>query len=707
LIGDGTIKTTRHAAGTRVIWRVCIDIRRGRLALANASDESGAFVSQYSYHCTVKPLQVAFCLLGLLPLMAQSAAPSSDRLIVKWRSTAATTAAASDERVHGLANRIGQQIMHRRNIGGRMSVVQLGSAQQGTTLAATLQALRTDPDIEFVEPDHWMKAQPYTPNDPLFSDGITHGDATHPAQFYESQWYVKSAQPAAIRADSAWDITRGGASTAASIVVAVIDTGIRLDHPDLAGKLLPGYDFVSIPAIANDGNGWDADPSDPGDFISAADLTIAPFKDEDCDLSNSSWHGTRVAGLIGASTDNGVGMAGAGFNVRIVPARALGKCGGHASDVIAAMYWAAGMAVPPPLLASTSLPINANPAQILNLSLGSEAACSAAYGTAVADITAHGVLVVASAGNEGAAVGSPASCPGALAVAGLRHVGTKVGYSNLGPEVSIAAPAGNCVFVLLPTDPCVYALNTTTNLGLQEPAANAYSTPVQQPTFGTSFSAPLVASTAGLMKATNPALTPALLIARIKESARTFPTTSADATTPPPACALPSAAPLQAAECICNTQVCGAGMLDAAAAVAAAQRPAVLASVSGLVSGARRITLNGSRSAAATGRTISSYLWSVDSVSGGATTPTINSPNAAIASASAPTTGSYVLRLTVADNMGGSDFALVTVTPAGGSSNSPPPESNSGGGDFPLLLLALAALLLIRQLRRTPACELH
>jgi serine protease len=647
------------------------------------------------------------CLLSLLPLAVQAAAPSADRVIVKWRHAASPMQAASAERVRGLAGRLGQRLTHRMNIGGSMSVLQLGDAQMGAPFTATLLALRNDPDIEFAEPDHWVKAEAYTPNDPLFSDALV-----HLGQSYESQWYLKGAQPAAIRASTAWDITRGGTSpTAPTVVIAVIDTGVRRDHPDLAGKLLSGYDFVSVPAVANDGDGWDTDPSDPGDFVSATDLTVPPFNNQDCEVSNSTWHGTRVAGLIGANTDNGTGIAGTGFNVGILPARALGKCGGNASDVIAAMYWAAGLAVPPSYLGSSSLPVNANPAQILNLSLGSEDACSAAYGTAVADITAHGVLIVASAGNEGTRVGSPANCPGALAVAGLRHAGTKVGYSNLGPEVGIAAPAGNCVFVLLQTDPCVYALNTTTNLGAQSPGANGYSRPTQfqdtagtqQPTYGTSFSSPLVAGAAGLMKAVNPALTPSLITARIKESARSFPAASIDAITPPPACTLPSVTPLQNAECICNTQVCGAGMLDAAGAVVAAQRPAALASVSGLAGGARRITLDGSRSAAATGRAIANYLWSVDAVSGGAATPSINSPDQALASVSAPSSGSYVLRLTVTDNLGDSDFALVTVTPSGGNSGSPPPEDSTGGGGyFSLLMLFLAsASLLVRLTQHT------
>jgi serine protease len=478
------------------------------------------------------------------------------------------------------------------------------------------------------------------------------------------------------------------------------------------GKLLPGFDFVSAVAVANDGDGWDTDPSDPGDFMSAVDLITPPFVGRDCAESFSSWHGTRVAGLIGANSDNSEGMASTGFNVRIVPARALGKCGGSASDVIAAMYWAAGLLVPPPLLLSANLTVNANPAQIINMSLGSDDACSAAYAAAVSDVTARGVLVVASAGNAGTAVGSPASCAGALAVAGLRHAGTKVGYSNLGPEVGIGAPAGNCVFVLLVTDPCVFALNTTTNSGTQGPVANAYSSPVFHATYGTSFSSPLVAGTAGLMKAVNPALTPALLTARIKETARAFPATSVDATIQPPACAQPTVVPSQGAECICNTQVCGAGMLDAHGAVLAAQRPAVFASATGVVGAGRLLTLNGSQSAAAAGRSISSYLWSVVSTSGGAASPTIGTPAQAVATVLSPSNGSYVVRLTVTDNFGSADSVLVTVTATGGSSSSPPPahggddDTGGGGGTTSITLLLLATGLLLARQRRM-ASGLH
>jgi serine protease len=355
--------------------------------------------------------------------------------------------------------------------------------------------------------------------------------------------------------------------------------------------------------------------------------------------------------------------------------------------------------------------VNTHPAQIINMSLGSEGPCSssdsAPYRAAVRDIVAHGVLIVASAGNEGAAVGTPASCDGVLAVSGIRHAGTKVGYSNLGPEVGIAAPAGNCVNTLA-GEPCVYALNTTTNAGQDGPAANIYTTPLLQPTYGTSFSSPLVAGAAGLMKAVNPGLTPALLIGRIKETARVFPTTSPGTTPQPPACQLVTVAGVQAAECICNTQVCGAGMLNAEAAVIAARRPAVLAQVTGIAGAARPLTLDGSASTAAAGRTIASYAWTVVTVAGGATTPTIQAANQALATVITPSQGSIVLRLTVTDNFASSDSATVTINAVGGSSTtSPPPDtSNSGGGGaLDAIWLMLIALLLCmhRQRRLAPS----
>ena len=135
-------------------------------------------------------------------------------------------------------------------------------------------------------------------------------------------------------------------------MVAVVDTGVRYEHPDLlevavGGTLLAGYDMTSDPAVANDGDGRDADASDPGDWVTQADLVQRDGPFLRCTIpERSSWHGTQVSGLIAAITQNGIGMAGAAPGVRVLPVRVLGKCGGHDSDIIAGMRWAAGLSVP-------------------------------------------------------------------------------------------------------------------------------------------------------------------------------------------------------------------------------------------------------------------------------------------------------------------------------------------------------------------------
>ncbi len=517
---------------------------------------------------TLRPLLIT--LLWALAAAASGTAAGAEtggstaRVIIKWRdaATPGQSPAARSTRLQTLAMRSGRPLMRGWNLGGDLSVVQLGASVAGEDLAATLSQLRSDPQVELAVADERVKAHAYVPNDPLYST---------------QQWYLQDQWPAAIRAHQAWAISRGGTSAADStIIVAVLDSGVRADHPDLDGKLLAGWDFVSTAAVGNDGDGWDADASDPGDFITAEDLQKPEFSDNQCGGGSnfdqpleSSWHGTRVAGLIAAASDNGIGMTGAGFHVKVLPVRVLGKCGGFVSDVIAGMYWAAGLAPPPPLLQSPLPPVNTTPARVINLSLGTDRPCtddiSEVYRVAVRQVTARGTLVVASAGNSGAAVGTPGGCEGVLGVAGIRHVGSKVGYSNLGPQVGISAPAGNCVFSGA-GQPCVHALNTLTNLGNTVPTQNGYSTPMVQPTYGTSFSTPLVAGTAALMFAVNPDLTPRQVIDAIRATARPFPTTS-DTEPQPPVCASPAVKPLQDSECLCTTAHCGAGMLDAGAAV--------------------------------------------------------------------------------------------------------------------------------------------
>jgi serine protease len=656
---------------------------------------------------------LALLLLALPPCLHAAEDGGTDRIIVKWRGQPHDSLAARRQRGRELSDRLGSPFAGQRRLGGNLSLLQLARAQRGAELTATLDVLRADPAVEIAEADRRVRVLAYAPNDPLFNSTFPYLGGQ-----YGYQWYLKGMYPASIRVDAAWDITHGGATPASSpVVVAVIDSGVRPEHPDLAGKLLPGFDFVSSKVAANDGDGWDADPTDPGDYVTAEDLKVAPFKDETCgggtnhdEPVNSTWHGTRVAGLIGASTDNGTGIAGAGFNLRILPVRALGKCGGYESDVLAAMYWAAGffdedsgLAIPAPLLADEQAlreHRNLHPAQVINMSLGSAVSCDKLYARAVREITSMGVLVVAAAGNGGGAVNQPANCPGVLAVAGLRQAGTKVGYSSLGPEVGIAAPAGNCSVA---SGPCLYALNTTTNLGLQGPTADDYSTPVVQPSFGTSFSSPLVAATAGLMKSVNPALTPSLLMARIKSAARPFPASDELVPSTTQACTVPDTPPENPQPCVCTTAVCGAGMLDAGRSVALALQPAVLVKAT---RSSHEYLLDGSTSAASTGRSIVSREWLVVSTSGGAELPVITNATEGMATVPVPGRGAVVVQLAITDDQGATGTTRVTLTPDEATSDASPAQvtiHRGGGGSADATVLALLAMLLVATASRRRA----
>ncbi len=441
-------------------------------------------------------------------MRASRVQPPTTQIIVKWRDGTASTAAAAGVRAQKLgALREYGLYASSRSPSKRMCWSSTARSAR-TTCALCSSAWRTDPNVEYAVADErrWPHA---VPADPLFAD----------------QWYFQSVEIAATRAEQAWDVTVGSNAT----VVAVLDTGVRFEHPDLlrlaqAGKLLDGFDFVSQTPFANDGDGRDADASDPGDWVTAAETQQAPFTTVRVQ-QQSSWHGTRVSSLIGALTNNAEGMAGTGWNTLILPVRVLGKCGGIDSDIIAGMRWAAGIPVP-------GAPINPTPAQIINLSLGGTGACSAAYQAAVNEITARGVLIVASVGNDGGAVAAPANCAGVLGVTGIRHAGTKVGFSNLGPGAGIGAPGGNCVNpTLTPATPCLFPITAAVNAGTTTPGASTYTDHVANINVGTSFSAPLVAGAAALIHSLNSQLSPAQYIALLQDSATPFPTSSATTTT--------------------------------------------------------------------------------------------------------------------------------------------------------------------------------
>ena len=562
---------------------------------------------------------------------ASSGDATAERFIVRLRTLpGAPSYEPAPQRVAALAARHGLGLADARHIVAGMHLLRVAPrANEGT--AQTLARLRADPEIEYAEVDerrHVLR----TPDDSLFND----------------QWYLQSSQPSAVNAVAAWDLTSGSPG----VVIADLDTGVRFDHPDLrnskANRLLPGYDMISTVAVANDGGGRDADASDPGDWLTAADAKTQQFSG--CTVGNSSWHGTRVAGILGALTDNTQGVAGMSWQGWVEPVRVLGKCGGYDSDIIAAMGWAAGFAV-------TGVPANPYPARIINMSLGAAGGCPQSYQDIVDQLVGAGVLVVVAGGNEGGPVDSPANCIGVAGIAGLRQAGTKVGYSSLGPEIALAAPAGNCVNTG-PGEPCLFSIVTTTNTGTTGPASNTY-TDEYNFNVGTSFSAPIVAGIAGLMVAVNGNLTPDQLIARWQTSSQPFPVS----TTPGvPMCHVPAGAnDVQTNECSCTTQTCGAGMANANAAVLEALRPIAAVKVAGTVQAGSPLTLDASASAAACHASIASFAWTVTQPT--SNPPVIQNANSARASIDAPMApNTYTLMLTVTDNQGRMDTATVVIT---------------------------------------------
>ena len=520
------------------------------------------------------------------PAPRATLAPLDDEVIVRFkpdasvlrrhalaaRSEALTARQVLAQRAHSLGLRVGRALEAGDAVGSRTQVVRAVGVDAATLSAA----LRADGDVEFAEPNGRRRISA-APNDPLYA---ATAPGVRPDGPDAGQWYLRrptAELKSSIDIEAAWAVTRGRSS----VVVAVLDTGVRFDHPDLgraasggSGRQLPGYDFVGTATLANDGNGRDSDPSDPGDWTTAAENSDPAGTFYRCDPEGvgaaeptpSSWHGTATASLVGAATNNNIGMAGTAPNVRVLPVRVLGKCFGRDSDIQAGMRWAAGIPV-------DGVPENPNPAKVLNLSLGGGGPCTAAYQGVVDEVLATGAVIVAAAGNsDGQGVGAPGNCRGVIAVLALRHVGTKVGFSDLGPEIAIAAPGGNCVLEGA-TDPCLYPILAATNDGKQRPGGSTWSNSYDI-TVGTSFSSPLVAGTVGLMFSATPKLTPGQIRTALRSSARPFPTSGADNgsdPTPVPQCRAPDGA--SQLQCYCNTSVCGAGMLDAGAAVAAATQP--------------------------------------------------------------------------------------------------------------------------------------
>jgi serine protease len=662
-----------------------------------------------------------------------SEAPT-DRIIVRWRDTGVTAIQIPNnaDRAARLSQSTGVRLQAVRQIRDRLDVVQLDAPLAGAALRHVVARLGADLAVKYAEPDQLRYALGI-PNDPRFSAGSDSFGQ------WEGQWYLNdpsASAPAAIGATTAWDTATG-----APFIIAVLDSGVDFKHPDLGlagtgGKLLPGRDFICNDSgtncagiatgytyvVANDGDGWDADASDPGDWLDAQDIAagglcpgqgLGPNHDQPVP---STWHGTRVAGIAAAITNNGIGVAGVAPGAYILPVRVLGKCKGYMSDIVAGMYWAAGLAT----TATSALLANTNPAQVLNLSLGGTGPCSQTEQEAVTTIIQDGHLIVAAAGNDGGPVLAPANCTGVIAVAGIRHAGTKVGYSNVSSTaaaITIAAPAGNCVNLNIYhpwTLPCLYSIDTTSNDGSKGPANAFYTYSLMVPgysgnilnegTTGTSFAAPIVAGVAAMMIEANPNMNAAQLTARLMASATPFP---APATAPDGGVCHVAAlttnmsgayTDVQDKECQCTTATCGAGMLNAAAALAHSLYPlASFTTSTDKASVGESITLDASASSAAKSLTIAGYQWAVD--------PDVSIANAtsAVATVVFPALRPITVTLTVTDSAGHQDTASKTI-------NSVSLSAGGGGGALGpvgLLILAGGAAAGLRGRRRASAAMLR
>lgn len=438
-----------------------------------------------------------------------------------WVSQLIIKAASPDARRDGLAREwsalAGEPLAHVRQMAGGADVWRLARPRPQADAERIAQRIAAAESVAYAAADGILRAfdppQPaggqspdLTPNDPSFG----------------SQWHLKSPATGVygINAVGAWDVVTGSGS----VVVAVIDTGALFDHPDMAGKWLPGYDMVSDPFMARDGDGRDANAADPGDW-SAANECGAGYP-----AISSSWHGTHVAGTVGAATHNGIGVAGVDWNARIVPIRVLGRCGGTLSDFVDSLYWAVGLPVP-------GAPANPHPAKVLNISMGGGGECVAPIQDAVNAVRAAGATMAVAAGNSSVNASGirPANCAGVIAVASTSRTGQRAFYSNYGAIVTIAAPGGDM------TSAASYGVLSTSNAGSTVPAGMNYK--YEQ---GTSQAAPHVAGTIALMLAADGSLSPDWVKHLVRRTATAFPAGST-----------------------CNTTVCGSGIVNAHAAVQA------------------------------------------------------------------------------------------------------------------------------------------
>jgi serine protease len=389
---------------------------------------------------------------GSVRIALQTALPSADpvapfvegELIVQFKPQVSLQSL-------GRLSAAGVELQQVRLLGLERTFLYRASLNRADTLAVLAELQRRN-DVAFAHPNYLLFSQA-TPNDP---------------QYNNQRWHYE-----AIGLPQAWDIETGSSNP---VTVAVIDGGVVAGHPDLAGKLLPGYDFYSNAADSGDGDGRDNNPED-----------TAP---------GSDYHGNHVTGTVAAATNNGLGVAGVSWGARLLPVRALSAGSGTLADVADALRWAAGLSV-------AGVPDNQNPAQVINMSLGGPVPCShaPALQQAINVANSRGAIIVVAAGNSNveASTFSPAGCSGVVTVGATNAEGNRASYSNYGSRIDLMAPGGE-----------PGGLQVVSTLASGQYGGKA----------GTSMAAPHVAGVLALMKSKKPSLTAAEAISLLKETAR-------------------------------------------------------------------------------------------------------------------------------------------------------------------------------------------
>jgi len=518
-------------------------------------------------------------LLGLSmthPAMAQADAPRMARgLIVKLKDSAQPTSVVrlqaasrptdSDARqrlrLAAATQRTRVSYLVNRPTAFAARVIHNGSVTSLAAAEAQAARLRLDPDVEWVVVNE-IERQAATA---LTIDHQTINDPSYGIQ----TWLRPRTGSTLGVADvpTAWTLMAG--RTITPVVTAVLDTGI-LAPGDLSGRVLPGYDFVSDADYARDGNGLDSDPSDPGDWLTSGEKLANPqIYPAGCEVRNSVWHGLAISSMLGAGTDNnsdGAGILAPLPGAVVLPVRVAGTCGADVSDIIEGMLWAAGVDY------QGSPTRNANPARVINISFGGDGSCSDntsgtaswLYRQTMTLLRNKGVLVVASAGNGSSTTGMglatltrPANCPYVLAATGLNQRGYKARYANLvnsAQHWSVAVASGDIDGSNSLTDD---GIATQANTGSQSPDVGSYDMRLY---VGTSFAAPTAAGVAALMMSVDPSLTVDEVLNWITSTAAAFPVIGGQST-----CNTSNLG-----NCNCTTSTCGAGVLDAGAALQAA-----------------------------------------------------------------------------------------------------------------------------------------